>query len=154
MILNWLTAFPPRRISIKREADYNTHYIGHINDGRQFFGSYPFVFPNGVPTTAEWQKERKEYVVLYLFDQVGNFLEARHRYLGTTAEIGNLSNTKALEELIHQLGPFTYGDIKVKPFQTTIDGHVFGLVRYKFTVDLEPHSSISFRWPWNGEYDT
>jgi hypothetical protein len=61
-----------------------------------------------------------------------------------------------LEEFIKELGTVVYKDIKVKPFQTIIDGHVFGLIpnkEYK-AVDLEPSSTISFSWPWNGEYDT
>jgi hypothetical protein len=150
----WFNPFIPRRILIKREKDYHTHYIGQTSDGRQFFGYEAFVFPNGFHTTSDWTKERKEYVVLFTFDKDGNFLTQKHCYLGTTAEVSDFVIQNKLEEFVNEIAPVKYGDIKIKPFKTNIDGHTFGLVSKFLTVDLEPHSSISFHWPWDGEYDT
>ncbi len=145
----------PKIIPIKREEDYHTHYIGKLGDGRQFFGYQTFVFPNGMPK-SNWENARKEYVVLYLFDNMGNFLETKHQYLGLTSEISRSSTEEQLIQMIDEMGTVEYCDIQVKPFQTTIDGIVFGLVaneQHKI-VNLEPSSTISFHEPWNGEYDT
>jgi hypothetical protein len=154
-----LNFFKPRGIPdsfpVKREEDYHTHYIGRVGDSRQFFGYQTFVFPNGIPD-SEWPSHRKEYVVLYLFDKNGNHLETKHWYAGNTAETSGGQTEEKLEQMIEELGTVEYCDILVKPFQTTIDGIVFGLVpneEYE-TVDLEPSSTISFHAPWNGEYDT
>ncbi|HZY83142.1 MAG TPA: hypothetical protein VFE50_26665 [Cyclobacteriaceae bacterium] len=145
----------PKKIPIQRMEDYHTHYIGKIADGRQFFGYESFVFPSGVPAN-EWQSQRKEYVVLYIFDSDGNHLETLHWFAGTTAEQSQGATTQWLEKKISELGDFEYTDINVKPFQTIIDGVVFGLVpneEYE-VVELEPGSAIAFHEPWDGEYDT
>ncbi|AYB34006.1 hypothetical protein [Chryseolinea soli] len=153
-MLNWLII--PKKIPIKREEDYHTHYIGKTSDGRQFFGYETFVFPKGVPLSDDWTKVRREYVVLYIFDKDGNYLTTNHWFAGTTSETNDSLTRKKLEELISELGDVNYTDILVRPFKTIIDGHVFGLVpnRILRTVDLEPSSTISFHWPWDGEYDT
>jgi hypothetical protein len=145
----------PDSFPIKREEDYHTHYIGKTGDGRQFFGYQTFVFPNGMPE-LEWAKHRREYVVVYLFDNQGNHLETKHWYAGTTAETSDRQTDEQLKKMIDELGTVEYCDIRVKAFQTTIDGIVFGLVpneEYQ-TVDLQPSSTISFHEPWDGEYDT
>jgi hypothetical protein len=145
----------PDKIPIQRIEDYHTHYIGKTEDGRQFFGYQSFVFPNGYEA-SNWQNQRKEYVVLYLFDEDGNHIDTKHWYAGTTAEINDSEIIDRLEQMISELGRVEYQDIEVKPFQTTIDGFEFGLIpnaEYE-TVDLEPSSAISFHEPWDGEYDT
>jgi len=135
--------------------DYHTHYIGKVADGRQFFGYETFVFPSGIPAN-EWEKERKEYVLLYLFDNEGNHLETLHWFAGTTDDGKHAEMIKWLEDKINELGNVEYTDIEVKPFQTIIDGVVFGLVpNYEHdVVELEPSSTIAFHKPWDGEYDT
>lgn len=145
----------PEKIPIQRMEDYHTHFLGKTEDGRQFFGYETFVFPNGVPT-SDWEKHRKEYVVLYIFDQEGNHLKTDHWYAGTTSETDETVIRERLEQMIRELGQTTFSDIEVKPFQTIIDGIVFGLVpnEEEETVDLEPSSTISFHEPWDGEYDT
>lgn len=144
----------PERIPIKREEDYHTHYIGKTKDGKQFFGYQTFVFLNEI--AEDWQNQRKEYVVLYIFDRDGNHVKTDHWYAGTTSEISDSATTAKLEQMIAALGEVHYGDIKVKPFQTVIDGIVFGLVPNKEyqSVELQPSSTISFHAPWDGEYDT
>lgn len=155
-MLNWFRRNKiPKKILIKREEDYHTHYIGRTEDGRQFFGYETFVFPNGMQE-SDWEKSRKEYVVLYIFDKDGNYLKTNHWFAGTTSVTNGTLTRQKLEQMISDLGKVRFTNIKVKPFQTIIDGVVFGLVpnpEYE-TVDLEPSSTISFHAPWNGEYDT
>ena len=154
-MFNWFKRGIPKRIPIKREEDYHTHYIGTTRDGRQFFGYETFVhLPR--PDDADWTHFRKEYAVLYIFDKRGNHLTTKHWYAGTTAETSNTATTEKVEEFIQELGPVTYTDIKVKPFQVVIDGHVFGLVPSEKTgfVDLMPSFTIAFYSPWDGEYYT
>lgn len=145
----------PEKISIQRMEDYHTHYLGKIEDGRIFFGYQTFVFPNGVPA-SDWEKHRREYVVLYLFDKDGNYIDTNHWNAGITAEINNSETKEKLQQMVRELGSVVYQDIEVRPFQTKIDGIVFGLVpnaEYG-SVDLEPSSTISFQEPWDGEYYT
>jgi hypothetical protein len=146
----------PEVIPINREEEYHTHYIGTTGDGRQFFGYQSFVFPDGYPTSDDWTQARKEYVVLYIFDKQGNYLDTKHWYSGTTAETDDEVSTQKLEEFISELGPVTFTDITVKPFQVIIDGFVFGLVPNKKgnCVELQPGNTISFQEPWDGEYYT
>lgn len=75
---------------------------------------------------------------------------------GVTAQVDESAMRKKFEEMIAELGAFEFSDIEVKPFQTVIDGVVFGLVPNEEheTVDLEPSSTISFQAPWDGEYYT
>ncbi|MBI3221336.1 MAG: hypothetical protein HYZ44_17630 [Bacteroidetes bacterium] len=145
----------PERIPILREEDYHTHFLGKTEDGRQFFGYETFVFPNGMPA-SDWEKHRNEYAVLYIFDKEGNHLVTNHWCAGTTSETNQPLVRKKLEEMISELGNIEFSNIEVKPFQTVIDGVVFGLVPNEEydTVDLEPSSTISFHEPWDGEYDT
>ena len=149
----------PEKIPIQRIEDYHTHHIGMTKDGRQFFGYETFIFPDGIPK-GDWMKARREYVVLYIFDKDGNYIETKHCFVGFTADISPSNTSEKLDEMIAELGEIEYKDILVKPFQTEIDGFVFGLVpnideEEGFeSVDLEPSSTISFHEPWDGEYDT
>lgn len=92
----------PERIPIKREEDYHTHYIGKTKDGKQFFGYQTFVFLNEI--AEDWQNQRKEYVVLYIFDRDGNHVKTDHWYAGTTSEISDSATTARLEQMIAALG--------------------------------------------------
>lgn len=145
----------PSKIPIQRIEDYHTHFIGKTRDGKQFFGYETFVFANGIPS-SDWEKSRKEYAVLYIFDKEGNHLKTDHCFVGMTSDINHSITRSKLEQMISELGDVEFTDIEVKPFQTIIDGIVFGLIpneEYE-TVDLEPSSTISFHEPWDGEYDT
>jgi hypothetical protein len=144
----------PERIPIQRMEDYHTHFLGKTEDGRQFFGYETFVFPKPMPT-SDWEKQ-KEYVVLYIFDKNGNHLVTNHWYAGTTSETDESEIRERLEQMINELGNVEFCDIEVKPFQTVIDGVVFGLVPNDEheSVELQPSSTISFQKPWDGEYYT
>ena len=145
----------PEIIPILRIEDYHTHYIGHLADGRQFFGYETFVLPKDA-SGGDWASRRQEYAVLYLFDQHGTHLATDFWYGGTSAEPRSPGTTQRLEEMIEALGPYEFGDIKVRPFLTMIDNVEFGLVPdlESECISLEPSSTIAFYAPWEGEYDT
>jgi hypothetical protein len=147
----------PAAIQINREEDYHTHYIGDTKDGLQFFAYNTFYLePTDGGFTDNWQKYRKEYAVLYLFNAAGDHIETKHWYAGTTDQIKDGMVSAKIEEMLLELGDISYGNIMVKPFSTEIDGITFGLIPYDEyeTINLEPSSTISFHGPWNGEYDT
>jgi formate hydrogenlyase regulatory protein HycA len=98
----------------------------------------------------------------HIFDKEGAHLQTRHWFAGTTAQ-GEPSVTREgfrhLAKMIMELGSFRFCDIAVKRFQTTIDGHVFGLIERSDadggmeTVHLLPNDLV-FYHPWDGTYDT
>jgi hypothetical protein len=146
----------PEKIRVTRMIDYHTHFIGKYDNGKQFFGYNHFIntpFKSG----DDWQNYRHEYVVLYLFDEKGDFKSYKHHYAGTTANL-NCDTEKKLKEMVKGLGKVRYCNIKVKPFEIEIDGHIFGLIPktddgYE-RVELHPSNVIAFTEPWVGEYDT
>jgi len=144
----------PELIPVKRKKDDFTHFVGHTKEGLQFFGYEVYVFPNGVPS-LDWKKHRKEYVVLFIFDDKGNLIKTNHHYAGTSFETSEVITRKKLEQMVDELGKVTYRSIDVKPFKSVIDGFIFGLIinREDQTVDLEPSSILSFGDPWDGDYD-
>lgn len=145
----------PERIPIMREEDYHTHYLGEIEDGRIFFGYEIFVFPNGF-SGENWQEERLEYAIVYLFDSDGNHVETLHELAGKTSEIDMGKSNEILKGLFEPLGKLNFRNIEVKPFSTIIDGIEFGLIPDDETqsIELQPSSTIAFFEPWDGEYDT
>ena len=149
----------PDLIPIMRMEDYHTHYLGQCNDGRLFWGYETFVFAKSyfdLKVDEDWRPHRNEYLVLHTFDKKGNYLETKHWLAGTTAESDQSINDAKLNEMISDLGEVKFKNIKVKTFQTIIDGEIFGLISNEEdeTVDLQPSSTISFQEPWDGEYYT
>ncbi|MVM38892.1 hypothetical protein GO730_17345 [Spirosoma sp. HMF3257] len=144
----------PKKIPIMREKNYHTHFLGKYDNGTQFFGYETFFFPGTYPNGKDWEKFRREYVVLYLFDEDGRFIDFEYWYAGTTSE--RQDTTAKLEQMVSSRGPYEFSDIEVELFQTEIDGEVFGLVADEEgeTVELMPSSTIAFSEPWNGEYYT
>jgi formate hydrogenlyase regulatory protein HycA len=143
----------PKLIPIKRMQDYHTHYLGKIDDGRLFFGSETFAYTETNFKTRNLE-DRIDFAVLYLFDKKGDFQEAIY-FMATSQTEKNLLSIK-LDELVNSLGKIKFCDIKVKPFETIIEGIKFGLIIDGETesIDLEPSSTISFSEPWDGEYYT
>ena len=148
---NWY----PELIPINREEDYHTHYLGETEHGNLFFGYETFIFPNG-RTGPNWQEERLEYALVYLFTKEGSHVETRHRFLGKTSEISEAASGEQLLELLSDSGKLEFRDIKVKPFVSVIDGIEFGLIPDEESqmINLQPSSTISFSEPWDGEYYT
>jgi len=155
MIKLFKKSWIPKILPIIREEDYHTHFVGRTNDGTQFFGYQTFVFPDRMPAT-DWQKSRKEYVVLYLFDKKGNHQRTNYWYAGTSDQTSDNLTLRKLQEMVDELGEVEYQDIAVKPFRTEIDGIEFGLIPDDETqsIELQPSSTIAFFKPWDGEYDT
>lgn len=146
----------PEKIRVARMVDYHTHFIGKYDNGKQFFGYEHFLFDPSI-TDDDWQKRRKEYVVLYLFDEEGNLTSYKSWYAGTTSDL-NCDTNQKLKEMIKELGTVRYCNILVKPFNVQIDNHTFGLIAISDPnyerVELHPSNTIAFTDPWDGEYDT
>jgi hypothetical protein len=145
----------PDLIPIERVEDYHTHYLGKTLDGTLFWGYTTFIFPEGYIPGA-WESKRREYAILHLFDKAGTYLKTDYWYAGITAQIQPNATDQKLEEMVAKLGEITFCDIRVKLFQTELDGFVFGLIadEENEAVNLEPSSTISFMEPWDGEYNS
>jgi formate hydrogenlyase regulatory protein HycA len=144
----------PEQIRVKRMEDYHTHNIGKYENGNQFFGYGTFVFTE-MTIPENWEKYRREYAVLYLFDKDGNFKEAKYEFAGTS-DLLKFDTEEKIEEFISQLGEIEYCDIEIKPFEIEIDGFKFGLIPNEESemIELQPSNTIAFGEPWDGEYDT
>jgi len=148
----------PDKLPIMRMEDYHTHYLGRNSDGILFWGYETFVYekPFAEIESYDWKKYRREYAIFHTFDSNGNYLASKY-FFGGTADICDEEELEnKLEEWVAEFDDFEYCDIEIKPFQTTIDGFVFGLVpneEYE-SIDLQPSSTISFQTPWDGEYYT
>jgi hypothetical protein len=150
-----LRAMPiPDVIPIRLMEDLHTEFVGRCADGTQFFLNEAFVFRG--PFTENWAACRHEYLILYLFDGDGYYLEHRYWYGGTTATCDQGAIDAKRQEMLAALGKFKYRDIAVRPFSIQIDSITFGLIPNidDESVELEPSSQISFTEPWDGEYDT
>jgi len=146
----------PEKIPVERMEDYHTHHIGKYENGNQFWGYETFVFTERpIPEGEDWEKYRREYAVLYLFDNEGSFKEAKYEYAGTTNSLKFNTNDK-IEEMVSELGEIEYCDIEIKLFEIEIEGFKFGLVPNEEAemIELQPSSTISFEEPWDGEYYT
>lgn len=148
----------PEKIRIKRIEDYHTHFIGKCRDNRQFMIYETFVFSAPPRTVAreDWKKLRREYVVLYLFDNNEILQKTEHFFAGTTDNYDSATINTWIEVKLEELGNVNFTDIEVKPFQTNIDGYTFGLVPNEEygVIEMQPSNTISFSFPWGGEYDT
>lgn len=146
----------PDKIPVERMEDYHTHHIGKYDNGNQFWGYGTFVFTERPISKGEdWEKYRREYAVLYLFDKEGNFKEAKYEFAGTSDSLKFDIETK-IEEMISKLGEIEYCKIEVKLFEIEIDGFKFGLIPDEASemIYLQPSSTIAFGEPWDGEYWT
>ena len=152
MILNWIqTLFRiiPSKILIKRIENYHTHYLGKCSDEKLFWGYL----------TSSFNKAgqiEKNYVVLHLFNKKGVYLKTKYYISDTSNNKSNDVLFVKLEEFVKEIEPVKFCNIKVQLFKVEIDNLIFGLIPDKkyYTIDLEPHSTISFTPPWNGYYDT
>lgn len=134
----------PDKIRIAHSDISHTETIGHAQDGRQFMAFV--VAPS--PTPPGWNFD-KWYVVLHLFDGEGRYQESRHEIANDTGAAETF-----LERFLRELGPHEMGDVTVRPFQTTIDSCVFGLVRRGDGRLLLQPNDLLFGPPWDGWYDT
>ena len=148
----------PKKLPIERMEEYHTHYLGKSRNGKRFWGYITFVYPAPYPEVKkdDWQKHRMEYAVLHLFDRWGNYLSSQSYCGGTAEECDHNELSSTLAKWVAALDPIKFCDIKVKLFETVIDGITFGLIPddETGTIDLQPGSTISFQEPWDGSYYT
>lgn len=147
----------PEKFPIERIEDYHTHYLGKTMSGLQFWGYFTFVWtilPKDIQ--GDWKDYRNEYVLMHLFDEAGNHIETKYSLIGTTNQVTDQTLSFKLSEMINELGTIEFGDIEIKPFQTIIDGHTFGLIPDEESgfIELQPNSTIAFGEPWDGSYCT
>lgn len=146
----------PRKILVERIEDYHTHHIGKYENGNQFWGYATFVFTERpIPKGEDWEKYRREYIVLYLFDKEGNFKETKYKFAGTSDSL-KFDTEEKIERMVSQLGKIEYCNIEIKPFEIEIDGFKFGLIPNEESemIELQPSNTITFGEPWDGEYWT
>jgi hypothetical protein len=138
--------------------DWHAKLVGRTPDGRQFFITQPF------------EPGDKDFIVRYLFDSDGRFLEATIHDLGQRSSgepPGNALQENAdaetlQQQLLAELGNVQFGNIKVRPFSHASNGTEFGLIAQppeddedEWTVVAEPGNYMAFYSPWDdGEYDT
>ncbi|MDG6108560.1 hypothetical protein Daura_14280 [Dactylosporangium aurantiacum] len=151
----------PERVPITHEPDYRTSHIGHYSGG-QFFGSVTATLDDGAPATdsADWPRHKRWYAVLHRFAGDGTHTGSDIWFAGTSEqEQASVELAeRRLDTWIAALPERRFGDIAVKLFQVTVDGHVFGLVDQSDDYDAD-HAEflpdeLGFDPPWDGEYDT
>jgi formate hydrogenlyase regulatory protein HycA len=150
----------PDRVPISHEPDYHTSHIGQFTGG-QFLGSVTATLEDGSGARADWAKFKRWYAVLHRFDAGGTHTGSDIWFAGTSEEErASIKRADArLDEWIAALPGHKFGDIAVKLFQVTVDGHIFGLVDGAELYDLEDHAELlpdglGFDPPWDGLYDT
>ncbi len=144
----------PSLIAIDHD-DYHANGVGQTEDGRQFFLTTPFV-----PNLGD--NPGRDFIALYLFDDTGDFLEARINDLGPRATLDKERASELYQNRLSELGPVTYGRIEIAPFQVERFGVTFGLIPREpddeddpVYVELLPGNYMAFCEPWDsGEYDT
>src|SRR5213083_3094538 len=109
----------PDLIAIEHD-EYHAKRIGYLPDGRQFFLTSPFV-------PAIGGSAGREFVALFLFDEHGQFLEARRDDLGTRAELDMQRASSVYEQRLAELGEVEFCRIEVQPFEVERFGTTFGL---------------------------
>jgi hypothetical protein len=136
---------PPKLVALDHD-EFHAKWVGRLVDGRQFFGSFPFV-PYG-----------PSFVALYLFDAEGEFVEAR---IDEVREGDGVDAETLLDRWVAELGPVTFGRIEMAPFQFERFGITFGLLPRTGERDggwwavFHPGNYMAFNEPWNGgDYST
>jgi len=144
----------PELIAIDHD-DYHAEHVGRLPDGRQFFLTAPF-------EPAGPDRPGGEYVALYVFDAMGNLLEAKIDDFGSRAAMNEEARRKKHQDRLAELGDVSFERIEVKPFSVDRFGLQFGLIVREpededdvFAVELLPGNYMAFFEPWDsGEYDT
>ena len=147
----------PKRLPIEREEGSHTHYLGKCSDGRLFWAYDTFAFIKSIDETRWWEDpkiERKEYALLHTFDKDGNYLDTTYEIIGPNSETTGKTPNDYLEVLVKTLGTVVYKNIRIKLFETVIDGITFGLIPEEEDelIYLQPSRSVIFGEPWNGVY--
>ena len=144
----------PELIAIEHD-DYHAEHVGRTDDGRQFFLTTP-----SKPTTSDCQGS--EFVALFLFDEGGNFLDAKIDDFGPRAWVDEAKYRECYESRLKELGSVSFERIEVRPFEVERFGTSFGLIPREpededdiWAVEMQPGNYMAFFAPWDsGEYDT
>lgn len=144
----------PELVAINHD-DYHAKHVGRTADGRQFFLTTPF-------GPAHGSHKSSEYFALFLFDAVGNLVDAKIDDFGPREKIDNDKYRRCYEQRLKELGEVTLDRIEVKPFSIERFGTTFGLVTHEpegdvdiWWVELQPGNYMAFAEPCDsGEYDT
>jgi len=150
----------PERVPIAHEPNYRTDTIGRFDHG-QFFGSVTATLQDEAASASDWSRYKRWYAVLHQFDADGGHTGSQIWFAGTS-EDEETSISRATERLagwLEALPGHAFGDIAIKLFQVTVDGHVFGLVDESELYDGQDHAEflpddLGFDPPWDGCYDT
>lgn len=145
---------PPKLIALDHD-DYHAEYVGHTNDGKQFFLTTPFV-----PATGS--EPGCEFIALYVFDKSGNLETATIDNLGPRETMNQESRVARRDEMLRSLGEVKNKRIKIVPFTFERFGVEFGFIPQPpeedgddWCVIVEPGNVMCFWPPWSsGEYDT
>jgi hypothetical protein len=144
----------PPLIAINHDTHHANH-IGHLEDGRQFFLTTPFI-----PAMAT--RPRKEFVALYLFDPQGRLLEVMVDELGARSGLDEEKSRQLYDQRLRDLGKIRFERIVVAPFSVAGFGTSFGLVPRPpeqegqgWSIEMQPGNYMTFFAPFDsGEYDT
>jgi hypothetical protein len=148
----------PDAIPIAYEADYRTDTIGTYDDG-QFYADIhgacrgePSSFPKG---------ETRWYLYVHTFDRSGNYRSSEIELIKVGGFLDEYREPALarLAQLLDALPGRAFGDIRIKPFRTSFDGVVFGLIDETEERDGLPWfelypDRLGFAPPWNGDYST
>jgi hypothetical protein len=159
----------PKAIPVNREEGYHTHNIGSYGKNSKFMG---FVVANLEKYSEnDWQKYKKWYAVLYVFNEDGALKDYKIKYFGTTAEGERHVVEKAnaqLSDWLADLPSKKFGNISIQPFKIDFENVKFGLYsaeeigyydpkkdpqELKYHIHLLPNDLV-FYPPWTGDYDT
>jgi len=153
----------PEVIPIKHEPGYRTDLIGQ-HAGGQFFADITGAYQEGTVIGGDWREQQRIYAVLHRFDDDGHHVGSDIWFAGVRADGDAVPRAqRRMSEWLSDLGPVTYGDIAIRPFQVDFDDVLFGLVDESDDDPVNGHGGpwaelypqrLGFHAPWNGEYDT
>lgn len=130
----------PKKILVKREVNYHTHYIGKYGNNLAFIG---FPFYGGSLQT-------RPLAVLHLLDSNRSLVSSEiwEREKIDDAEL-------ELKKAINRLENATYCDVETTRFSVVLNGLTFGFIAREDgeCIKYQPYG-LAFFPPWDGYYDT
>lgn len=130
---------------------YNIDFAGRIPNGNQVFVTSDLHYDATLKTTTD-------FVVEYVWDEPGNFVEGKVYVVGVRGEYENADAAKLQDKIKADYTNFEPGTISVKPCTFVHDGIEFGFIPrieddYK-VVEVMPGNCLCFTEPFDGSYDT
>ena len=130
----------PKKILVKREEDYHTHYVGKHGNDLTFIGFYFF----------GGSSQTRPLAVLHLLDRNGSLVSSE---IWEREKIGDaeLELKKAIEHLTN----IKYCDVETTTFSVMLNGLTFGFIPREDgeCIEYQPYG-LAFFSPWDGYYDT